>query len=139
MNKIKEYNKIKEMVLEKSKKVNSQNHEGIILMLNTFVNMWLENKRFKLERSLSIKNYIDIITNSETPEELNQILIDIYNMIKRENVKNNDYIIETKEDYNNDLILFKDEMNKNSELFDKETYDYLKSFKVLNDKFVYLA
>lgn len=139
MNKIKEYNRTKEMVLTTTEKSDWKTLKIDIIMLDTFVSMWAEDENLSLRRSQSLKTYRDIIVNSETPEELNALLKDIYEMKKIENVKNNDYIIKTKKELEDDYFFFMDEVNKDSEFFDEEVYNHLKSFKVLNDKFVYLA
>lgn len=139
MNKIKEYNKTKEMVLKESENTTWETLKVTIIMLDTFVNVWAEDEKLSLKRSQSLKTYRDIIINSENPSELNALLRDIYEMKKIENVKNNDYIIKTKKELEDDYFFFMDEVNKDSNLFDEEVYNHLKSFKTLNDKFVYLA
>lgn len=134
------YNHLKNIVLEASniKHITNEDWNKSITLLDNFINLWCYSD-LSLNKSQSIKTYRDIIINCETVEELQETLKDIYYMKKAENVKNNDYIIETIEAVKADKEFFKNECDKHHELYDEETAEYLNSFKVLNKKFMYIA
>lgn len=132
------YNHLKNIVLEATKSVTLENLNKSITLLDNFINLWCYSD-LSLKKSQSIKTYRDIIINCETVKELQETLKDIYYMKKAENVKNNDYIIETIEAVKADKEFFKNECDKHHELYDEEAAEYLNSFRLLNKKFMYIA
>ena len=134
----KEYNNLKNIVLEATNDVPWKSLNKAIYLLDSFISTWCD-KKFSLNKSQSIKTYRDIIISCDSIEELQETLKSIYDMKRAENVINNDYIIRLTEEVKNDKEFFINECNTNHELYDPEVAEYLNGFKKLNEKFMYLA